>query len=355
MVNVAIAGGTSPTLGKSITEAILATGKHKVVILTRESTDSTPTQTSTSTHTAHKSKYGASLVPVDYTSVDFLTTTLDSHRIHTLISLLKPTAPGESLKIHERLLEACQSARVSRFILSDFSLAPPSHSRVDLLAHKTYLHKLGQEHMSVPATRSTHVVECCTIQNGGFMEYFVQGCPSPDVQAGLQDGLMLKYIDIAKRRLVVPCVKPGVPAHISMTSLIDIGKYIAASLDLPPGSLTGQLGLASETFQFTKVVDILASMDPPIVVKPVYTTRQECEERAEQYGHEMDVKLKETGEFDVELLMARIASQMVGCLCGEEEGGGAVTGKTWNEMCPEVESVKLEDLLRRGWGGKKSL
>jgi NAD dependent epimerase/dehydratase family enzyme len=36
MVLVAVAGGTSPTLGKSLVTAILATGKHDVLILSRK-------------------------------------------------------------------------------------------------------------------------------------------------------------------------------------------------------------------------------------------------------------------------------------------------------------------------------
>jgi hypothetical protein len=41
MVRVAVAGGSSPTLGRSIVTAILATGKHEAIILSRKRPDAT--------------------------------------------------------------------------------------------------------------------------------------------------------------------------------------------------------------------------------------------------------------------------------------------------------------------------
>lgn len=72
---------------------------------------------------------------------------------------------------------------------------------------------------------------------------------------GIHDGLMLKHIDIAKRRLAVPCVELGIPARGSMTSPIVIGRCVATSLDLPAGSMTGQIGVTGDTFPFTRVVE----------------------------------------------------------------------------------------------------
>lgn len=79
--------------------------------------------------------------------------------------------------------------------------------------------------------------------------------------------------------------------------------------------------------------------------------REECEERAERYGREWEGKFKEAGKVDVGLLMARMASQMVGYLCGEEKGDGPVVGRTLDEMCEVVERVRVEEELRRVWGG----
>lgn len=44
---------------------------------------------------------------------------------------------------------------------------------------------LGQVNVKTAALNE-HIVECCTIQNGAFAEYFVQECPDEDLRAGLQ-------------------------------------------------------------------------------------------------------------------------------------------------------------------------
>jgi len=98
-------------------------------------------------HTPPPTKYGASIEHVDYTSAKRLTTTLADHSIDTLICVLKILDLKENVSYHTNLLQACQAAGLRRYILSDWSMAPPAHSRVDLLAHKAELHALGQEHM----------------------------------------------------------------------------------------------------------------------------------------------------------------------------------------------------------------
>lgn len=341
MVKVAIAGGTSPTLGRALVEAILATSKHEVIILSRQ-----PSTTSR--------KHGASIVSVDYESPEKLADVLSSHHIHTLISVLKINDPTEMLNYHTYLLTAAARARVSRFILSDWSLAPPSHSQVDLLSHKHDLHLLGQTHMSTAATAATHVVECSTLHPGGFLEYFAQDCPHPELQAGLTDDLMLSYIDIANRHLIVPTTSSGEPAVITMTSLLDVGRFVAAALDLPPGSLTGQIGMAGTNITYTAIIEILNTLNPPIVVKPRTITAKECEVIADEKGRVFEAKMKD-GEVDVVALKERMVAQIVGCQCREVKGGGRVNGGaiTLNDLCPQVKPIDVADFLTRAWSGAR--
>ncbi|KAK5092082.1 hypothetical protein LTR70_005047 [Exophiala xenobiotica] len=274
MVNVAVAGGTSPTLGQSIIQAILATGKHKVLILSRRESSPGPTNV----HTPPPSKYGASIEHVDYTSAKRLTTTLADHSIDTLVSVLKILDLKENISYHTNLLQACQAAGLRRYILSDWSMAAPAHSRVDLLAHKAELHALGQEHMKSAGEKGEHVVECCTIQNGGSLEYFAQGSRDQTLRAGLEDDLMLEYMDIAAKRLVIPCrsKEPPVPARVTMTSLRDIGRFVAASLDLRRGEMTGQMGIAGATCSFDSVVTTVFAFPAIADMALEYTTAEEC-------------------------------------------------------------------------------
>lgn len=218
--------------------------------------------------------------------------------------------------------------------------------------------------------RGKFTVECCSIQVGGFMEYFVQGAPSlhpdrdedQDLSAGLHDNLMLKYINIPKSHLIIPCRDDGKPANISMTSLHDIGVYIAAAPDLPRGKMTGYIGIVGNVFSYDEVVDIVNGLGRQMT--PVCMRREEFLEEAERCQRDFERKIDRGKGVDVGLIMGRMAAQMMGCLCGEIDGGGIVgrnVGSTadngmvlLNEMFPEIRTVKIEELLRRAWGGKRT-
>ncbi|KAK5103919.1 hypothetical protein LTS08_003342 [Lithohypha guttulata] len=182
--------------------------------------------------------------------------------------------------------------------MSDWSLAPASHAHVSILGHKAQLHELGKKHMLAAQQNDEFVVECCTIQNGGFLEYFVQGCGDLELQAGLEDDLMLEYIDIGNRKLVIPCVETGEPARVTMTSLRDIANFVAASLDLPRGVMTGQIGTAGWTGTFENVADVLKRLEPAVDVEKVYVTAEECGNKAEEYGQTFRAKIGK-GDFDL--------------------------------------------------------
>ncbi|KAK5069175.1 hypothetical protein LTR51_008721 [Lithohypha guttulata] len=192
------------------------------------------------------------------------------------------------------------------------------------------------------------VVECGTIQNGGFLEYFVQGYGDLELQAGLEDDLMLEFIDIRNRKLVIPCVETGEPARVTMTSLRDIANFVAASLDLPRGVMTGQIGIAGWTGTFENVVDVLERLEPAVEVEKVYVTAEECRNMAEEHRQTFRVKIGK-GEFDLAAFRGEMVAQMYAVLCGEEDSGGMVCGKTLNELCPDVETANLKELLHKAW------
>lgn len=87
MVTVAVAGGTSPTLGRSIVTAISQT-TNKPVILTRQSPNSPST------------KYRAEVRQVDYTDENSLVEALKD--VHTVISVLKIPGPEWATLLEQR-------------------------------------------------------------------------------------------------------------------------------------------------------------------------------------------------------------------------------------------------------------
>lgn len=336
MVKVAIAGGTSPTLGRSIVSAILHTKSHQPIILSRVSSTTSDT------------KYGASVVAVDYDFIDSLTTALKTHEIDVVVSVLKIVDPLQNLKYHRNLLDACIAAKAERFILSDWSLASPSWTKVDALQNRVQMQEL--------CSRGADV-ECSMIQVGGFLEYFAQGCGDLDgLQAGLEDDLMLDYINVTKGRLIIPCKDldgQKVPAKVSMTSLWDIGHFVAASLDLPKGRLGTQVGIVGDIFDFESVRKFSDENGVSLGIVS-YVTYSECLEIVHKKGAQFDKKIQ-AGRFDLGLFKEKMAAQMYACLCEEETGGGIVTGLTLNELCPSVQTTSIDDLLGKAWGRSRTL
>lgn len=120
MVKVAVAGGTSPTLGRSIVSAIAQTS-NEAIILTRKSPNAPTT------------KYGAKVRQVDYTDHKSLVAALRD--VHTVISVLK--IPGPEWATYQiNLLHAAKEAGVKRFAPSEFENGPLADWRVDILALK---------------------------------------------------------------------------------------------------------------------------------------------------------------------------------------------------------------------------
>lgn len=120
MVKIAIAGGTSPTLGRSIVNAISQT-TNTPVILTRQSPN------------APSTKYGAEVKQVDYADHGSLVDALRD--THTIISVLK--IPGPEWATYQiNLLEAAKAAGAKRFAPSEFENGPEADGRVDILGLK---------------------------------------------------------------------------------------------------------------------------------------------------------------------------------------------------------------------------
>ena len=181
----------------------------------------------------NNSVYGAPISYVDYGSTDSLTSALKG--IHTLISVLKVNDPMAMISYHSNLLISCISAKVSSYAPSDWSIGPSSHLEVELLAHKDRLWQDSQE------IGIKNGIERASFHNGMFMNYLAQSeatCPDKDERfalGGLEDDLMLQYMDILHGKLVIPVDKPGNPSPTSMTHIDDIGMFVAATVDLLPG------------------------------------------------------------------------------------------------------------------------
>lgn len=323
MVLVAIAGGTSATLGRSIINAILEAGNHIPIILSRSKSSSEP---------SHTVKYGAQIRYVDYHSIQSLIIGLED--VHTVISVLKSNDPSEMLSYHSNLLTAAKRAGCKRFAPSEWEMGPLAKQKVDLLRLKLDIWERCQQ----------SGLECARFIPGWFMNYFGQGCPEQKKEqatAGLDDDLMLDYVDIGRGKVTVPHTEKGSPAKVSMTEMGDIGRFVAAALDLDAGKWEADMGMVGSTVdleQMARVAEKVTERNFEITT----VTKEDLKHREDDSDKQM------AKEFSIEALKGKMVAQLMQCAC-EEEIGNQINDPVLNRLCPDVKPVGFERYLERFW------
>src|SRR5947209_10703858 len=148
MVNVAVAGRTSPGLGRCIVTALLQHPQHAVTVLSRSS--ALPNHDPRVNH----------LIP-DYSSIPALASLFVTHKIHTLIiTLVNETASMNLLSAAE------QSGTVKRIIASEFAASEKCNHILDLYATKL---KVWERLQSMTG------MECTAVRCGMFMTMLAKG------------------------------------------------------------------------------------------------------------------------------------------------------------------------------------
>ncbi|GKT89100.1 nmrA-like family protein [Colletotrichum tofieldiae] len=198
MAVIAVAGGTG-NVGRTLVEAIVATGKHDVKILARK------------TNPELEKKLGASILVVDYANVEATTKVLEDNNIHTVISAI-------TMLPHQ-----------AKFPESLNSFAPPMHQRqlsessravgVYPILSSSVPHKLRAKAL----LKETKDLEYTVVHNGFFLDYW----GTPAVPSNMSPFTLV--IDIPNDAATIP---GSGNTPIAFTHTTDVGKFVAAALDL---------------------------------------------------------------------------------------------------------------------------
>jgi uncharacterized protein YbjT (DUF2867 family) len=315
MVLVAIAGGTSPTLGRSIVSAILKEGNHEVVILSRSGS---------SLNDCSKFKYGAPVRTVDYNSIDSLTHGLAG--VHTFISIIKANRSDQMVLSHDNMLKAAKAAGVQRFAPSEWGMGPLASEKVDLLGAKPQIWDLclGSG------------LECTRFFVGMFMNYLGQSCPADrreEALAGLEDDLMLDFINIEAGHALLPVTSDGQPCRLSLCEINDVGRFVAAALDLE----NWENGSTTTMEEIIWVAERTGRL-----VKTETFTNAHAQQRIKKFDEQL-----ERG-FSLKALKGRMVAQMMECMC-EDKVGCAVIEPVLNRLCPLITPMAFDEYLTRVW------
>lgn len=321
MVLIAIAGGTSPTLGSAIISALHKT-PNTPLILSRKPPPNTPSPPTTTL-------YGAPIRHVDYASPTSLATALAD--VHTLISLINPPSPRTATTIHLALLAAAKAAGVRRFAPAEFGFGCPS----DMVAVTA-----GRDEVWRACEESG--LECARFRCGMFMNYLgvgrgFEGGEEARVKAvaGLEEGEGVMFWDFASGVAEVPVREgDGGAPRVTLTEIDDVGRLVAAACGLTEGTWVGEMGMVGETIGVGEVVGLVREvLGKRLEVRRV--TRGELEERVEAVEG-----VGGTREAVVRKMMAQFALVVL-----EEREGWGIIRPVVNGMCYHTKPMSVREYL----------
>ncbi|KAF7555025.1 hypothetical protein G7Z17_g2469 [Cylindrodendrum hubeiense] len=308
MVNVAIAGGTG-AMGKTLADVLVGQTKHRGLILTRKERTT-----------------GDLPLPqfvVDYTDVASLTSFLEEHQVHTVISAFGINATSLATSQINLIQAAEASSATKRFIPSSFAIAYPTDGPSILPPLKSYFDSLD-------ALEKTGL-EWAVVNNGTFLDYYAP--------------LTLKsHYNHGTVVLDVPNAAAGIPGRgdepMTFTYTFDVARFTIAALDLP--SWPRQLRIVGDTLTYNELTKLAeAARGVKFDVKYDDLEKLRRFEVTELPGHLEDYK-----KFPKEILLPFLSIFQRWMA----EGYGIVPREgSLNEMFPDIEPLTASSLMDQFW------
>lgn len=275
--------------------------------------------------TNHTAVPGTIVRTVDYNDPASLIPALQD--IDTLISVLLIPNPDEMLTQHLNLLHAAISAGVKRFAPSEFALPPSSQTDIDFDNAKLAVWD------AVRGAVAAGKIDAARFPSGMWMNYLGIGCryAREEALAGFAEGPFLVHLadEDAGRWIEVPVRVDGTYPRITMTDLRDIGRFIAAAVEMEEPWSGRTLGMAGDTVGMGELVGLCERyVGPDLEVREV--TEVQLRERLD--------------ELSVEDVLGRMECQiaLVGCR------DGLVVPPRMNELC-SVQPTTIREFLERHW------
>lgn len=324
---VAVAGGTSPTLGTSIVNALAQSKTCSPVIISRLKKDEKQPQSRTTPS-------GVS-VPICYVDYDDDATLLEALKdVHTVICVIKILG-AKWAETQIKLLDAARRAGVKRFAPSEFELGALSAGMIDVIAPIKKpvweaCKKSGLEVTKFHCGGFYQATMSDAFKNTKFdertrkrIEEALLGLEDDDVMWSLQRDSVHELI-----------TDDGKPARLTLTSIPDIGRFVAAACELPDGSWKDDMDMVGQTLSMAEVNDMIEEISG-LELKREKIDRKELEKRISS--------VEGVGQTREEI-MRKLWSQIELISIEDKEGYG-ILKPIVNEMCPQVKPIKMRDFL----------
>lgn len=313
---IAVAGGTSAGIGRSILTQLNSNPNFTPIVLTRE----------TSEIPKWLSDLKIVVKRVNYQSRESLVDALRG--VHTVISVLLPR-DGTWASTQIELLNASIDASVSRFVPAEWGPGPKAAERIQLLSPQLELRQALRDAKAKNAN-----FEWAAFRVGMFMNYL--GIGAKDEESALagkrDDGQMMFYVK--EMRVEIPETADGAVPSVSMTEITDIGRFVAAACELPEGEWQEDFSCVGDTLPVDRVAVLIEKVRGG-KVSVITRTKEQIEKDKEQAMTD--------GEFyrhfwlELEEMYTR------------NEQGESVIEPKLNKLCPNVRPITVEEYLIKFW------
>ncbi|KAK0620739.1 hypothetical protein B0T14DRAFT_567470 [Immersiella caudata] len=318
MVNIVIAGGNSQ-VAKTILSHLHLNPSHKILLLSRSPSPSTPLHPSTI------------WFQTDY-SPSSLLTALTAHKTHTVLSFADARHdPDGASQI--ALINACLASGVSRFAPAEWSVSNAPAALADgKQPIRDYLSQINTPEQKL---------EYCLFQPGIFMNYLASPYPAGEYIRQLNT-----WFDFEKRRMIVVEGEEET-LELTLTTVEDLARVVAKAVEYEGEwpVVGGMVGSTVTAGELVRIGERIRGGEWEVT-----RLRREDLERGEVKSGWVPVM--EHPSIPVE--MAEVFSrEFVRWALVEGMKGGFTSGDEWNQILGDgFRFTGVEEFLRGVWEGK---
>ncbi|KAJ5564102.1 NAD(P)-binding protein [Penicillium frequentans] len=316
MVEIAVAGG-SGNVGQEIIDALLATKKHEILLLSRKGAP------------AEGTTKGVTWVQADYSDVQQLAQVL--HGVHTVLSFV--IEQDSTSPIQKNLIDAAIQTGVKRFAPSEWCSATMEH--MSWYAYKDTTRQYLKE-----VNKDKKVLEYSLFQPGYFINYLTRPYPS----AKHLQLLDLPW-DFQNRRVIA--VDGGEDARITLTTVEDLANVVARAIDFE-GEWPVDGGISGND---TTIGEVVALGERCRGGKPFKIDKVKAEDFASGDWTTPWMPALEHPSIPRENLEAMGRVVLAGILLAVNANELHVSD-SWNRLLPDYEFTSVSAFLTKAWSGK---
>ncbi|EMR63904.1 putative -like family protein [Eutypa lata UCREL1] len=318
MVKIAIASATSQ-LAREVLDKLVETQKHEIIGLDPAKYPSLP---------------GVKWVQTTYQDKSELVRLFQG--VETVLCFF-PVHLDAGNATQKRLIDAAVEAGVKRFAPSEWATGVKLEASLDVIPW--YAGKVEIARYLADLNRDRKVIQYTLFQIGGFMNYL--GHPH---QTSTHVATLPLQFDFAKQRAVL--LEGSLDDVVVWTTVQDVAGAVAGAVEYG-GEWPAVGGVAGSRVTVREMLALGEAIGKPFTIEWLKLEEAEADvHNAKDLANAVDLHAASP-----EQVQAFLGVALKSILIGMHRGAYDVTDE-WNRLLPEYEFTRVEDFVKKVWGGK---